>query len=155
MPIFAATRIQDGLTVDNSLKFPGVGKPLLRGTLLFWVLQAGGWIAFGAVMYVWGLSYWSPIDALVNKGLLVTTGFLLTLAFRSIYRAVRKRGLQPLASAVLIGAVSFCGAALWRESQTILFQVCSRTSVGGTGVVQLSAISLGTWLYDGFVLLAW
>jgi hypothetical protein len=29
-------------------------------------------------MYVWGLSYWTPGDALVNKGLLVTIGFFLT-----------------------------------------------------------------------------
>jgi two-component system LytT family sensor kinase len=155
MPIVAATQPRNGLPRGNSLGLPRVSRPFLRKVSLFYVLQAGGWIAFGAVMYVWGLSYWTPGDALVNKVLLVTVGFLLTLVFRSIYRAAGRRALQPLVSAFLIGSVSFCGAALWRESQAILFQIYSSATTGKGAVVQLFSIPLGTLLYDGFVLLVW
>lgn len=152
MPMLAVTPTQNA---DNSFALPGVSEPFPREALLFWVLQTAGWIAFGVVMYAWGLSYWSPKDAFVNKSLLVTIGFLVTLVFRIIYRAARNRGLQPVASAALIGLVSFCGAVLWRESHAILLQLYSSTATGGKRTLQLSAISLGTWLYDGFVLLAW
>jgi two-component system LytT family sensor kinase len=122
---------------------------------LFWILQCGGWLAFGVAMFGWGLDFYSVRDALVSKALLVFTGFGTTIVFRALYRRARGRAMTPLASALLVLLVSFTGAAIWRETQSLLFQACLRTISGEGIAVELLPIPLGTLLYDGFVLLAW
>ncbi len=126
-----------------------------RTAPLFWILQCGGWLAFGVAMFAWGLDYFNTRDAFVNKALLVITGFAVTLILRSLYRRVRARSRTPLASALLIFSLSFTGAAIWREIQNLLFQVYARAAMSGNFAVKLVAIPLGTLLYDGFVLFAW
>lgn len=126
-----------------------------RTTSLFWILQCGGWLAFGVAMFAWGLDYFNTRDAFVNKALLVITGFAVTLILRSLYRRVRARSRTPLASALLIFSLSFTGAAIWREIQNLLFQVYASAAMSGNVAVRLVAIPLGTLLYDGFVLFAW
>jgi two-component system sensor histidine kinase AlgZ len=119
------------------------------------ILQVGGWIAYGVVMYLWGLSYWNPRDAFVNKSLLVSTGLLASLGLRLIYRMLRQRSVNPPLSAVIIGVASFSSAALWRESQSVLFNAYLTVVNKGTLLLRCVRIPLGTFLYDGFVLLAW
>ncbi len=128
---------------------------LFRAPRLFWILQSGGWLAFGVAMFAWGLDYFTPREAIVNKILLVTTGFAVTLILRSLYRRIRARSRSPLASALLIFSFSFAGAALWREVQNLLFQVYASAELGVGVAVRLVAIPLGTLMYDGFVLFAW
>ena len=73
--------------------------PILRDGIarvpLFWFLQCAGWIAFGIAMFAWGLDFLTPREALLNKGLLVVTGFIVTLFLRALYRAVRARSIAP------------------------------------------------------------
>jgi two-component system, LytTR family, sensor kinase len=126
-----------------------------RTTPLFWILQCAGWLAFGVAMFAWGLDYFNPRDAFVNKALLVITGFAVTLILRSLYRRARARSRTPLASALMIFSLSFTGAAIWREIQILLFQVYASVAMRGNVAVRLVAIPLGTLLYDGFVLFAW
>jgi two-component system LytT family sensor kinase len=126
-----------------------------RTTTLFWILHCGGWLAFGVAMFAWGLDYFNPRDAFVNKALLVITGFVVTLILRSLYRGARARSRTPLASALLIFLLSFTGAAIWREIQNLLFQAYTSVAMSGNIAVRLVAIPLGTLLYDGFVLFAW
>jgi signal transduction histidine kinase len=122
---------------------------------LFWILQSCGWIAFGAAMFRWGLDFMSPRDALVNKLLLVSLGFSITLLFWLLFRKLRKKVQSPVLAVVCIFAVAFVGAALWREIHSLLFQACSSLSETGVLEVRLSTIPLGTLMYDGFVLFAW
>jgi two-component system, LytTR family, sensor kinase len=130
------------------------GNPF-RTTSLFWILQCGGWLAFGVAMFGWGLDYFNPRDAFVHKALLVITGFALTLILRSVYRRFRARSRTPLASALLIFSLSFTGAAIWREIQNLLFQVYASAAISGNVAVRLVTIPLGTLMYDGFVLFTW
>ena len=125
------------------------------GGSLFWILQCGGWLAFGVAMFGWGLDFYSTRDALVAKALLVLTGFALTLVFRALYRRARARSMTALASVLVVLAVSFTGAAIWRENQSLLFQICLHALRNAEIAVELVRIPLGTLLYDGFVLLAW
>lgn len=126
-----------------------------RTSHLFWILQCGGWVAFGVAMFAWGLDYFNPRDALVNKVLLVITGFGVTLVLRQIYRGVRGRSHPSLAIALLICMFSFAGAAIWRETHNLLFQLYANVITNGNVAVKLVAIPVGTLLYDGFVLLVW
>lgn len=122
---------------------------------LFWLLQCIGWAAYGAAMFVWGLDYFTPLDALLNKALLVATGFVLTLLLRLVYRGIRARLLSPLATAFLVLTVSFAGAVVWRETQQLLVMAADQLIAGQGMAPGLLTISLGTLMYDGFVLLAW
>ena len=106
-------------------------------------------------MYGWGLDYFSPRDALVNKSLLVITGFAVTLVLRSLYRRIRARSKTPVASALLIFLFSFSGAAIWREIQNLLLQVYASATTGASVAAKIVAIPIGTLMYDGFVLFAW
>jgi signal transduction histidine kinase len=116
--------------------------------MLFWVLQCVGWLAFGAAMFYWGLSHWGVGTAAANKGILVATGFLLTLGFRWAYRRARAAGISLSGFALLVAVLSFGGAAVWIEAQAVLFSAYN-------GDAQLVEIVPGSLLYHGFGLLAW
>ncbi len=122
---------------------------------LFWVFQSGGWTGYFLAMYVWGLGFMSPKDALVNKLSLIATGFILTLWFRPLFRKLRRQSWSAVASISFVLAVSFAGALAWRELHTFFLQ--SYYGIRETGSVSphFVAVPLGTFLYDGFVLLAW
>lgn len=106
-------------------------------------------------MFAWGLDYFDTREALVNKALLVVTGFTVTLIFRLVYRRVRARSRNPVAFSLLIFFLSFSGAAFWRETQNLMFQLYVTAATTGNISVHLVTIPLGTLLYDGFVLFAW
>ena len=97
----------------------------------------------------------TPREALLNKGLLVVTGFIVTLFLRALYRAVRARSLHPLVTALVIFIISFASATVWRETQQWLFVALSQLQAAEKISLRLFTISLGTLMYDGFVLLAW
>ena len=127
--------------------------PSRERVLSFWPLQLGGWIIFGLVMLVWGLDYWAPQDAVINKLCLVATGFALTLGFRWIYRHLSGRSIPVLGAAML--ALSFIGALVWYEAELMLFQVYLAWVRGLALFLRPVRISIGLWLYYGFVLFAW
>ncbi len=140
------------LRSTNSL--PILGKQF-EWASVFWVLQCGGWFAFGVAMLAWGLDFFNPRDAFVNKALLVVTGLTVTLIFRLLYRRIRARTMTPLTSALFIFFLSFAGGTVWRETQTLLFQVYVHTQIEGAPPFELVRIPVGTLLYDGFVLFVW
>ena len=123
--------------------------------MLFWVLQCAGWLAFGAAMLYWGLTHWGVGTAVGHKSILVATGFALTLGFRWIYRTARARRLSNPAFALLVVAVSFAGAAVWIEVQSLAFSVYLSATRGEPLDLVWVALLPGPLLYHGFVLLAW
>ncbi|HKC10743.1 MAG TPA: histidine kinase [Vicinamibacteria bacterium] len=125
-----------------------------NGTL-FWIFQCGGWAAFGAVMFSWGLEYWSWPEALLNKMFLVLLGFSLTLILRGAYRRLHPRPVPPLIFGFVVVALSFAGALLWREAHEVLFGAASGILRGEAWNWTLVRVPLGLFLYDGFVLLTW
>jgi two-component system LytT family sensor kinase len=150
-----------GSTSSNSAEAPlsgtNPGAGSQRKTLLFWILQGTGWLAFGAMMFLWGLAYWSALDALANKAILIAVGFVLTLFFRALYRRARSRVARRWASLVLVGAIlaSFAGGVVWLETELALFQVYYALTRGESLALEFPAISFGMVLYLSFVLLAW
>lgn len=125
----------------------------LRNTSLFWLLQSGGWLAFGLLMTVWGLSYWSLPDTLVHKTFLVGTGFGLTLGFRQLFR--RSAGPKPIAQASLVGLLCLGGALLWTEVYYVFIELWGETKRAGAPLVRLQPLPIGTLVLYFFVLLAW
>jgi hypothetical protein len=126
-----------------------------RRSSLFWPLQCIGWTAFGVMMFGWALSYWNARDALANKLPLVIFGFGLTLAFRLVYRVARRRALSLVATALLIGILSFLGSMVWTEAQFVLFQTYQAAIKSAPVSFSLTAVPFGTVVYYTFVLLTW
>ena len=153
-PYSAQVRQAPHLEAEPPFRYSAYDCRLGRGQL-FWILQGCGWIAFGAAMFTWGLDFMSPQDALVNKSLLVGTGFALTLLFSVLFRKVRTKSISPVTSLIYVLVISFAGAAGWREIHGLLFQAYYAVKITGHVSIQFLRIPLGTFLYDGFVLLAW
>ncbi len=141
------------ITTDDAVTSQAAA--LVSRTRLFWLLHAVGWTAFGIAMFAWGLDFMRLRDALVNKCLLVAIGALLTLLFRLIFQSLRAGSVSGAIAVFASVAVSFAGALLWRETHSLLFQGYFSWRTIGSIRVELRPISLGTFLYDGFVLLAW
>jgi two-component system LytT family sensor kinase len=129
------------------------GRP--KKVRLFWLLQCGGWGAFGLAMFLWGLEYWSPVETLVNKVLLVIVGFALTLLVRPLYRGARARSWGPAASGLLVLGVSFGGAAAWIELHENLLRAYDAIASGHGIAWRWTTIPIGMLLLYGLVLLAW
>ena len=120
----------------------------------FWLLQAGGWTLFGAVMLIWGLDYWSRQDAIVNKAMLVGIGVALTLLLRILCRRLlADPAPMPLVLAKMLAA-AFIGGAAWFELEMFFFQIYLG-SKANVLVLKLVPIPLGMFLFYGFVLFAW
>lgn len=107
------------------------------------------------MMFAWGLSHWNARDAFANKLLLVLFGFGLTLAFRFVFRLARRHSLSFVASALLIGVLSFSGSVIWTEAQIVLFQIYEAAFRSAPITVALTPIPFGTVAYYTFVLLTW
>jgi two-component system, LytTR family, sensor kinase len=134
---------------------PAVATGLLDRRKLFWLLQATGWIGFGAVMFAWGLAYWSPLDALVNKVMLVGIGLALTACFARFYKEVATDRLPKLLIGLAIICCSFVGAAIWAELQLLLFQAYFSAVHQGHISIARTDFQFGTLIFYGFVLLCW
>jgi LytS/YehU family sensor histidine kinase len=106
-------------------------------------------------MLYWGLQYWTWPEALLNKTVLVSLVFVLTLGLRRIYQRARAHPVSPPVVALLIAVCSCGGAALWRESHDLLFRTSLTGFYVGKPAWEWAPIPLGTFLYGSFVLLAW
>jgi two-component system, LytTR family, sensor kinase len=106
-------------------------------------------------MFMWGLEFMSPRNALVNKVLLVATGFALTLLFRKLFQKLRTISRSAAVHIAALLATSFLGAAIWRGTHSLLFQIYLNVKASRTVSVQFPMPAIGTFLYDGFVLSAW
>src|SRR5438105_3099456 len=121
----------------------------LNRKALFWLLQCAGWLVFGGAMFTWGLQFWRPRDAAVEKFILVSTGFGLTLLFRHLYRKLRMRRARHVTTAIVAGVLCAAGAALWIEVQVMLFGIYCNTMQPGNFEVSPAPIGFGSLFYYG------
>ncbi len=91
--------------------------PLLKNReSLFWVLQVGGWLAYGISQYLGTLFYENKYEHLQGYAKVITiaaiTGFLLSLELRYIYRRLWNLSPRMLILGALVSCYLF--ALLWR-----------------------------------------
>jgi two-component system LytT family sensor kinase len=122
---------------------------------LFWILQLGGWGAFGAGMFVAGLSQWPLLRAVVVKSSLTLFGFGASLLLWLLYRLLRRAGAGlPVRLAVSI-PLSFGAAGLWMAAHNFVVANFERQSAGARGVTLAGFPDFVNTIYFFFVLLAW
>jgi two-component system LytT family sensor kinase len=133
---------------------------------LFWTLQAGGWLAFGILMFGWALAYWPIGAALLNKVLLVVIGLSISLGFRVAYRRLRDRAWLPSQLGFAVLGMSFAAAPIWYEAHIAAFRLSCRailwanphsTLAGGCArpVLLPLLVPTETWFFYGFVMVTW
>ena len=128
----------------------------LSHELLFWSLQIAGWLAFGLMMFGYALARESPLQAIFDVLILITTGFALTSLFRLFYGHWRRRGVAPIRLSLYVLMLSAVGAPIWFEPQVLLTWIAAslRPSLV-RWVPSFTFIPLDTWLFEAFVLLTW
>lgn len=84
----------------------------LENSNAFWRWQVLGWLAYGLAMFIAAAQVLTLEQALVNKSVNVSIGFLLSLGLRAIYQRLQRRG-EPLARIVpaMLAACLLAGAA--------------------------------------------
>jgi two-component system, LytTR family, sensor kinase len=150
---------------DRSLMFAS-GRRISSQTL-FVLLHWGGWIAFGIVPFVWTVSSWGLVGALLDNGLFVASGGSITLLLRGAYRRARARRLSYLILA--LGVPIGCGlvAIAWYWGELWVSRWCFRLLIPmmvtdphfayGARLLEKSPllISAEQWYVYTFTLLTW
>jgi two-component system LytT family sensor kinase len=131
------------------------GLTISRGAL-FWLLQAGGWTAFGLMMLGYALAREAFGPAIFDVVQLVVIGAVLTSLYRYAYRWWRRRRIALVALALWIFLLSLVGVPLWYEPQVAISLAVHAHYPGlVTWVPSYTDIPFDTWLVWGFVLLSW
>jgi len=122
---------------------------------LFWLLQLGGWLAFGVAMALSRIGTYPLWYMAVNKTILATLGVVATLGMRSVYRRVWVR--KPTVVQIVLRSVvfSYGVSLLW----TAFFNIAI---IGYEAWLRGDAFGIRGWfqlvdgsLYHTFVLVAW
>ena len=113
-----------------------------------------GWMAFAAAMFMWGLQYWTVVDAIVNKLLLFATAVGISALLRLLYRFLRCRHARMAVCGATVLVASFTAGVLWFELESLLFNVYLTTKIPALSI-RLAPIPIGLFLFYGFVMLAW
>jgi signal transduction histidine kinase len=121
----------------------------------FWLLHAGGWLAYGVAMALSRIGIFSLSFMIVAKGILMVSGFVLSLALRYAYRPLIRRG-TPLLTLVAIAVVaSYLVSMAWTAFDNLV-AVPVYTAFGVRPPVFRNVMQVfGGTVYNAFTMLAW
>jgi signal transduction histidine kinase len=123
---------------------------------LFWLLQTGGWIAFGLMMFGYALARESPPQAVFDVLILIGTGFALTILYRHLFSRWRRRSVPPIRLSIYVLLLAAVGAPVWFEPQVLLTWIAASIKPSLVRwMPSYTFIPLDTWLFEAFVLLTW
>jgi signal transduction histidine kinase len=121
----------------------------------FWLLHAGGWLAYGVAMTLSRIGIYALSFMVVAKGTLMITGFLLSLGLRYAYRPLIRRGTPLLTLLVIAVVASYVVSMIWTASDN-LFAVPIYTSFGLRPPVFRNVLQVFNGaVYNAFTMLAW
>jgi two-component system, LytTR family, sensor kinase len=152
-------------TQTHALVFAS-GRQISSATL-FSLLHWGGWLLFGAVPFAWTVSSWGLLGALLNNGVFIASGGLLTLGLRRVYRRVRVSNvsyaiLAPLVllTCAVLGEVWYlCELLTARTAFQHLAAMEGLRAQFAFGAQQLAPapllMNMGLWFVYAFALLTW
>jgi two-component system LytT family sensor kinase len=146
---------QAALARQPALKaFVSFRRPLSQSAL-FWLLQTGGWIAVGVVVFGFELAKETRTQAVFDVILFVITGFLLTSLYRYPYRRWRRLETSLPVLAVWIAICATVGVPLWFELQAFLTRVAMIGHPDWVNELPTYQIPLDCWLWWGTTLYSW
>ena len=140
-----------GVPNDQSAAHGGGARPLPS----FWLLHAGGWLAYGAAMTLSRIGIFPLPFMIVAKGLLMMSGFVLALGLRAVYRPLIRRGTPLLTLIVVAVVASYVVSMAWTAIDNLLAGPVY-SSFGLRPPTYRTVVQLfnGT-VYNAFTMLAW
>lgn len=121
----------------------------------FWMLHAGGWLAYGVAMTVSRIGIFPLRYMVVSKGLLMAIGFLISLGLRYVYRPLLRRGTPLVALLVVSVIASYVASVLWTAADNVLdYPITSAFGVRGDWGRGPFRPFNGA-VYNAFTMLAW
>ena len=121
----------------------------------FWLLHAGGWLAYGLAMSLSRVGMFPLRYMIVAKGLLMVTGFVLSLGLRYLYRPLIRRGTPLLVLLADSVVASYVVSLAWTAADNYLTYPVT-VALGVREPVERGAIRpfVGA-VYNAFAMLAW
>jgi signal transduction histidine kinase len=121
----------------------------------FWLLNTGGWLAYGVAMTLSRIGIYTLSFMVVVKGILMVSGFLLSLGLRYLYRPLIRRG-TPLVTLVVVAVVaSYLVSMIWTAFDNLTaVQVYPALGVRPPVFRSVTQMFGGT-VYNAFTMLAW
>ena len=121
----------------------------------FWLLHAGGWLAYGVAMAFSRIGIFSLSFMIVAKGILMVSGFVLSLALRYAYRPLIRRGTPLLTLVVIAVVASYLVSMVWTAFDNLV-AVPVYTAFGVRPPVFRNVLQVfGGTVYNAFTMLAW
>jgi len=121
----------------------------------FWLLQAGGWLAYGVAMTLSRIGTFPLSFMVVAKGALMITGFVLSLGLRHFYRPLIRRG-TPLVTLVIVAVIASYGVSMAWTAIDNLLAIPIYAEFGLRTPVYRSAFQVFNGaVYNAFTMLAW
>jgi signal transduction histidine kinase len=139
----------------------------ISSAALFHILNWSGWFVFGAIPFVWTLSSWGFLGALLNNLVFVLCGALVCLGMRVAYRRARRQKISYLVLAPLVLLVCAVLAEVWYAVELIvarwsfnelaaLGSVHAQFAFGASNLAKASLwISVYEWFLNCSALLTW
>ena len=121
----------------------------------FWLLHAGGWLAYGVAMTLSRVGTFPLSFMVVAKGTLMITGFVLSLGLRHFYRPLIRRG-TPLVTLVVVAVIASYGVSMAWTAVDNLLAIPIYAEFGLRTPVYRSALQVFNGaVYNAFTMLAW
>ena len=121
----------------------------------FWILQLGGWTAFGVAMALSRVGRY-PLDYMVStKFVLAAMGLAVSLMMRPIYRRFLWAEAPLLRSVVITVAVSYLCALPWAALYNLADARLQALILGRGAAIDSIAELFGGAVYYSLALLAW
>jgi hypothetical protein len=121
----------------------------------FWVLHVGGWLAYGAAMMLSRLGSFPLSFMVVAKGILMVSGFLLSLGLRYAYRPLVRRGTPLITLVVAAVVASYLVSMVWTAVDNLIaVPVYTAFDLRPPVLRSVLQVFSGT-VYNAFTMLAW
>src|SRR5438045_8810228 len=85
-----------------------------------WLLHAAGWLAYGIAMAVSRIGVFPLSFMVVAKGILMVSGFAVSLGLRYAYRPLIRRGTPLVALVAIAVAASYVVAIAWTAFDNVV-----------------------------------
>ena len=130
-------------------------KRLEQRLSLFWLLQLGGWLAFGGAMMLSRIGVFPLWYMVINKTILATLGLIATLGMRSFYRRIWQQ--KPSVHRIILFSVicSYGVSLVWTACFSLIILPYNAWLREVPFVLESVGVLFSGSLYHSFVLMAW
>jgi len=130
--------------------------PRLSHGALFWVLQFGGWAAYGGAIAVNTFKLEPPAAVIVDTFFFVLSGFAVSCGFRYVFRILRRRSPSlPYIGIGIFLAALFGVPVMWELCAFFTHACAHYYPTLGVIITSYTQFSFNDWLGWSYSLIGW